>query len=171
MKKGISPFIGPKENITCIKDYKKMTNSQKCTVVSLILSVSLTYGCSKETQKPITNNPQKSFKTDYVADWNSLKQRNPAPDWFRDEKFGIYFHWGVYSVPAFENEWYPRNMYDIGSPAYQHHVKNWGEPNVFGYPDFVPMFKADKFDVNEWADLFVKAGARFAMAFRCGKAS
>ncbi len=139
----------------------KMTNFQKCTIVSLILSITLTYGCSKETQKPAAQNV-KQFKTDYTADWNSLKQRNPVPDWFRNEKFGIYFHWGVYSVPAFENEWYPRNMYDINSPAYNHHIKNWGKPDVFGYPDFVPMFKAEKFDANEWADLFVKAGARFA---------
>ncbi|HXK37184.1 MAG TPA: alpha-L-fucosidase, partial [Candidatus Paceibacterota bacterium] len=94
--------------------------------------------------------------------WESLAKRNPAPDWFRDAKFGIYFHWGVYSVPAFGNEWYPRNMYIKTSPEYKHHVATYGDPTQFGYHDFVPMFKAEKFNADEWAELFVKAGARFA---------
>jgi len=98
----------------------------------------------------------------YTADWESLKKHNPAPDWFRDAKFGIYFHWGVYSVPAFANEWYPRNMHNKGSREYKHHVQKYGEPTEFGYHDFVPMFKAEKFDADEWAELFEKAGARFA---------
>lgn len=98
----------------------------------------------------------------FTADWESLKKRNPAPEWFRDAKFGIYFHWGVYSVPAYANEWYPRNMYDINSEEYQHHIRTYGEPNKFGYPDFVPMFKAEKFNADKWADLFKKAGAQFA---------
>jgi hypothetical protein len=51
----------------------------------------------------------------YSADWESLSQVNPVPEWFKDAKFGIYFHWGVYSVPAYSNEWYPRNMYREGS--------------------------------------------------------
>lgn len=119
-------------------------------------------GCAREGEKVTTKKVKPVVKTTYTADWESLKKRNPAPEWFRDAKFGIYFHWGVYSVPAFANEWYPRNMYDVKSPEYKYHVKTWGEPNVFGYPDFVPMFKAEKFDANEWADLFQKVGARFA---------
>ena len=46
----------------------------------------------------------------YGADWDSLKHKQ-VPAWYEDGKFGIFIHWGVYSVPAFENEWYPRNMY------------------------------------------------------------
>jgi alpha-L-fucosidase len=46
----------------------------------------------------------------YTPDWNSVDQHPPAPEWFQDAKFGIYFHWGVFSVPAFDNEWYPRGM-------------------------------------------------------------
>jgi alpha-L-fucosidase len=100
----------------------------------------------------------------YTADWESLKNRNPAPEWFRDAKFGIYFHWGVYSVPAFGSEWYPRNMHNKSgsSSEYKHHVEAYGDPAKFGYPDFVPMFKAEKFNADEWAELFAKAGARFA---------
>jgi alpha-L-fucosidase len=94
--------------------------------------------------------------------WESLARHNEAPDWFRDDKFGIYFHWGVYSVPAFGSEWYPRNMYIKTRPEYKHHVETYGDPSKFGYPDFVPMFKAEKFNADEWAELFRKAGARFA---------
>ncbi|MCF7669816.1 MAG: alpha-L-fucosidase [Verrucomicrobia bacterium] len=98
----------------------------------------------------------------YTADWESLKKHNEAPDWFLDAKFGIYFHWGVYSVPAFGNEWYPRNVYIEGSSEYEHHIETYGPQTEFGYPDFVPMFKAEKFDAEEWAALFERAGARFA---------
>ena len=101
----------------------------------------------------------------YTADWDSLRKHNPAPDWFRDAKFGIYFHWGVYTVPAFGDEWYPRNMHrkkDVEGSEYMHHIKTYGDPSEFGYHDFVPMFKAEKFNANEWAELFKQAGARFA---------
>jgi len=98
----------------------------------------------------------------YKADWDSLKKHKAAPDWFRDAKFGIYFHWGVYSVPAFGDEWYPRNMHIKKRAEYKHHVETYGDPSEFGYHDFVPMFKAEKFDADEWAELFRQAGARFA---------
>jgi alpha-L-fucosidase len=98
----------------------------------------------------------------YEPTWESLKKHEAAPEWFRDAKFGIYFHWGVYSVPAFGSEWYPRWMHFEGHPIYEHHVATYGHPSEFGYHDFVPMFKAEKFDAVAWADLFVKAGARFA---------
>ena len=98
----------------------------------------------------------------FDATWESLEKHDPAPEWFRDAKFGIYFHWGVYSVPAFGSEWYPRNMHLKDQREYKHHVETWGDPAEFGYHDFVPMFKAEKFDADEWAELFAKAGARFA---------
>ena len=98
----------------------------------------------------------------FEANWESLKKHKAAPEWFRDAKFGIYFHWGVYSVPAFSSEWYPRHMYLKNNREYRHHIKKYGDPAKFGYPDFVPMFKAEKFDANEWAELFARGGARFA---------
>lgn len=94
--------------------------------------------------------------------WASLAQHNPAPDWFRDAKFGIYFHWGVYAVPAFGSEWYPRLMHIPDRPEHAHHVATYGDPTVFSYADFVPRFTAENFDPDEWADLFQQAGARFA---------
>ncbi len=107
--------------------------------------------------------PEKQAGKDiYEPDWESLNKHNPEPEWFRNAKFGIYFHWGVYSVPAYDSEWYPRNMHIKGQQAYKHHIENYGSPLEFEYADFVPMFKAEKFDAEEWASLFKKAGAQFA---------
>jgi len=98
----------------------------------------------------------------YKEDWTSLSSHNESPEWFKDAKFGIYFHWGVYSVPAFGYEWYPSHMYFAGSSINKHHVATYGDPSKFGYHDFIPMFKAEKFNADEWAKLFKTAGAQFA---------
>ncbi|HEX4066857.1 MAG TPA: alpha-L-fucosidase [Acidobacteriaceae bacterium] len=98
----------------------------------------------------------------FHADWNSLAQYR-TPDWFRDAKFGIFIHWGVYSVPAFGNEWYSRNMYVPGNKAFEHHIATYGPQTTFGYKDFIPLFKAQHFDPNAWVDLFVRAGARYVV--------
>jgi alpha-L-fucosidase len=98
----------------------------------------------------------------YRPDWESL-QKYEAPEWYRDAKFGIFIHWGVYSVPAFGSEWYPRMMYVKGSPEYKHHIATYGPQDKFGYKDFVPMFKADHFDPTAWAELFQKAGAKYVV--------
>lgn len=98
----------------------------------------------------------------YEATWKSLS-RYTVPEWYREAKFGIFIHWGVYSVPAFNNEWYSRNMYIQGSPEYEHHIKTYGRHSEFGYKDFIPLFKGEKFDAGEWADLFRKAGAKYVV--------
>jgi len=104
----------------------------------------------------------------YQPNWQSLAAHEEAPEWYRDAKFGIYFHWGVYCVPAYGNEWYPRFMHMEGFVRrkshnyFKYHVEKYGHPSKFGYHDFVPMFKAEKFDAEEWADLFEKAGAKYA---------
>ena len=72
----------------------------------------------------------------YQANWESLSAYE-TPDWFRDAKFGIFIHWGVYSVPGFGSEWYPRNMYDSTTPEYKHHVATYGPQSAFGYKDFI----------------------------------
>ncbi len=102
-----------------------------------------------------------SQKSTYKPTWESLG-KYPVPEWFRDAKFGIYTHWGIYSVPAFGNEWYPRRMYLNGDKINKHHQEVWGDQTKFGYKDFIPMFKAEKFNADEWAELFVKSGAKFA---------
>jgi len=99
----------------------------------------------------------------YKPSWNSLKY-HITPAWFQDAKFGIYTHWGIYSVPACgpNSTWYPYNMYREGTAQYEHHVETYGNPSKFGYKDFIPMFEAEKFNPAEWAELFKKAGAQFA---------
>jgi alpha-L-fucosidase len=106
--------------------------------------------------------PEATEAESYSADWESLAKHNASPEWFQDAKLGIYFHWGVYSVPAYSTEWYPRLMHFENTKEYKHHLETYGHPSEFGYHDFVPMFKAEFFDAEEWADLFQKAGARFA---------
>jgi alpha-L-fucosidase len=98
----------------------------------------------------------------FRPDWESLQKYEP-PDWYKDAKFGIFIHWGAYSVPAFGNEWYPRNMYREGSEEYKHHIATYGPQDKFGYKDFLPMFKAEKFDPAAWAELFKKAGAKYVV--------
>lgn len=83
-----------------------------------------------------------------------------CPDWFGDAKFGIYLHWGVYSV-AEHGEWYPRQMYIEGHPDYLHHLARYGHPSEQGYKDLVPLWKAEKWDPDGLVALFKRAGARY----------
>lgn len=98
----------------------------------------------------------------YKDNWDSLSSYR-IPRWFEDAKFGIFIHWGLFSVPAFGNEWYSRNMYVQGSPEFEHHVKTYGPQRDFGYKDFIPMFTAEHFDPDSWAEIFANAGARYVV--------
>lgn len=101
-------------------------------------------------------------KGPYRDCWDSLTDFT-MPVWYEKAKFGIFIHWGLYSVPAFNNEWYSRNMYVQGTPEYEHHIKTYGPQKAFGYKDFIPMFTADKFDADFWAETFAKAGAKYVV--------
>jgi alpha-L-fucosidase len=106
----------------------------------------------------------------YEANWESLNKR-PTPPWFDDAKFGIFIHWGVYSVPAFADphsqigetyaEWYWNHMQNKDGPTWAFHVKHYG--GQLQYQDFVSQFKAELYDPNQWADLFQRAGARYVV--------
>lgn len=98
----------------------------------------------------------------YQPNWDSLAQYT-VPAWYADMKFGIFLHWGVFSVPAFGSEWYSRNMYIQGSPEFEHHVETYGPHKQFGYKDFIPMFTMEKFDPQSWASLFREAGAEYVV--------
>ncbi|MHA7964550.1 alpha-L-fucosidase [Paenibacillus sp. CAU 1782] len=98
----------------------------------------------------------------YQDNWESLSHFQ-VPAWYKEAKFGIFIHWGLYSVPAFANEWYSRNMYIKDSREYQHHIETYGKHTEFGYKDFIPMFTAEKFNADEWAELFRKSGAKYVM--------
>lgn len=96
----------------------------------------------------------------YEASWESIRAHYSIPEWFEDAKFGIFMHWGLYSVPAAGSEWYPKHMYN---GMLDYHTRTWGKPSEFGYKDFIPLFKAEKFDPAAWAALFEEAGARYAI--------
>ena len=98
----------------------------------------------------------------FRPDWESL-EKYEVPAWYQDAKFGIFIHWGVYSVPSFGNEWYPRNMYREGSEEYKHHLATYGPQDKFGYKDFIPLFKAEHFDASAWARLFERSGAKYVV--------
>jgi len=98
----------------------------------------------------------------FAADWESLKGYR-IPGWFEDAKFGIFLHWGVYGVPAFGNEWYPRNMYQPDSKEHAHHVATYGPVSESGYKDFIPRFTAGRFDPDAWAELFAASGAKYVV--------
>ena len=128
--------------------YNQITAWSTALFAGLLLIVFSSNACAQHKTKA------------YQPTWKSLS-KHPTPEWFRDAKFGIYFHWGVYSVPAYGNEWYPRNMYRQGSDAYKHHKKKYGSQDKFGYKDFIPMFTAENFDAERWVKLFKKAGAKY----------
>ncbi len=85
-----------------------------------------------------------------------------TPEWFRDAKFGLFFHWGPYSVAEHGSEWYSRNIYSDGSEQQRFHEQRFGKVSEFGYKDLIPLFTAEKFDAKEWADLVKLSGARYA---------
>ena len=99
----------------------------------------------------------------YEPNWASLRN-HVTPQWLRDDKFGVYTHWGIYSVPACgpNGSWYPHQMYRPGNKQADYHEKTFGPASKFGYKDFIPMFQAEKFDADEWAEIFKSSGARFA---------
>jgi alpha-L-fucosidase len=93
--------------------------------------------------------------------WTSLQANYKAPEWFVDSKFGLCMHWGLFSVPARQSEWYVRYMYGGNPGIMRDHVAVWGPLDQFGYKDFIPLFTAEKWDPAAWASLFKRSGARF----------
>lgn len=96
----------------------------------------------------------------FKDNWESLAQFK-VPSWYRERRFGIFIHWGVYSVPATESEWYPRLMYKKMTISSVHHEKKYGRD--FEYRHFIEQFKPEKFNADEWVDIFKKSGAGYIM--------
>lgn len=129
------------------------------------LLFALPFGAAGQTyQQRIDSGMERIEKTilqgPFSATWASLEHYE-VPKWYQDAKFGIFIHWGAYSVPAFDSEWYPRNMYQENSVVFKHHVATYGPQSQFGYKDFIPRFKAEHFDARHWAQVFRKSGAQY----------
>lgn len=126
----------------------------------------------------------------YAPDWKSIAGNYQVPEWYQDAKFGIWPHWGIYSVPAFRGEGYPAEWYGRGIHSIEkgpdirpkkndpdtilnqfydsrslkqvrHHQTTYGGVEKFGYHEFADQWKAEKFDADEWAQMAVDAGAKF----------
>ncbi|WP_111706407.1 alpha-L-fucosidase [Lutibacter citreus] len=146
-------------------------------ILSFFAMLFLFASCNTSKKKLAGASESKERKLTYEANWKSIKENYKDPEWFNKTKFGIFIHWGAYTVPAYGSEWYPRQMYmdtanfnaqlGTGHPGptkeFLHHKKNWGDQKTFGYKDFIPMFKAEKFNANEWIDLFKDAGAKYVI--------
>ena len=137
---------------------------------------------------PVAAQTARPAKTGPYEPTTQSLRKHKVPQWYEDAKFGIFVHWGVYAVPAY-HEWYvefispkanfgymlggppytatrgnlPEELYkaNVNEDAVKYHLANWG-PN-FAYDDFIPMFKAEKFDPAAWAQLFRDAGARYVV--------
>ncbi|MGB5264545.1 MAG: alpha-L-fucosidase [Lutimonas sp.] len=133
-------------------------------------------GCNNKPEKTVLYEEMVTDKI-FEPNWESIKKNYKDPAWFNNQKFGIFIHWGAYTVPVYSSEWYPRKMYmDTATftaqlrleqkgpnDVYLHHKKTFGDQKVFGYKDFIPMFKGEKFDPKTWIDLFKKSGARYVI--------
>lgn len=104
--------------------------------------------------KPLPRGP-------FTATWDSIAQNYREPSWFEDARFGIFMHWGIFSVAAHHNEWYEKHMYAADA---QWHAEHFGPQEKFGYKDLIPLFTAAKWDPDDWAELFKRCGARIVMA-------
>lgn len=148
---------------------------RKYTMLIFLAFCFVVLSCADEKSKK--KEVVQAKKSVYEANWESIKTNYKDPEWFNQKKFGIFIHWGAYSVPAYGSEWYPRQMYmdtanfnaqlntgKMGpSKEYLHHKKNWGDQKQFGYKDFIPMFKGENFNADEWIDIFKNAGAKYVI--------
>ena len=119
------------------------------TIMLLVMITSCKQNVSKQSEQ-------------FEPNFESLSKHQAAPEWFADAKLGMYFHWGPYSVPAYGSAWYPCNMYKNGSKVQIWHEEHYDSIEEFGYEDFIPMFTAEHFDPEDWAELFESTGAKFA---------
>ncbi|WP_299553089.1 alpha-L-fucosidase [Seonamhaeicola sp.] len=127
-------------------------------ILLLIAILGISCKSDEKNQNTATSRPSVT----YEANWESLKQHK-TPEWFLDAKFGIYFHWGVYSYMG-KGEWYSRQMYEVkdegwGKDIRPHHLETYGED--VHYHDFIDKFTAKHFDATEWAKLFKASGAKY----------
>ncbi|MEG9438626.1 alpha-L-fucosidase [Edaphobacter sp. HDX4] len=104
--------------------------------------------------------PQPDLQGPVLPTWESLRDTYAVPRWFNRAKFGIFIHWGLYSIPAHGSEWYERRMYKDPEGT-QWHAEHYGPQDKFGYKDFIPLFKPVNYHADEWISIFKRAGANY----------
>ncbi len=133
---------------------RRIVNHFGLKLITIVILIALTF-----IEQTVA---QQSENSDVVS-WETLRSR-PYPQWFKDAKLGIFIHWGVYSVPSYGGaesyaEWYLRGLQAGAQIRTDFMKKYWGDD--FTYNDFAPLWKAELFDANEWAEIFQRAGARY----------
>lgn len=141
-----------------------LLRSKNCLLLAIVFIALAAHGQNSPPRKTISlpNGAAPIPKGPYQPTWDSIRQNYKTPAWFIDAKFGIMMHWGLYAVAAKQSEWYATHMYNNVDIAKWHREK-FGPQDSFGYKDFVPLFKAEKFDPDAWAELFQKAGAKYVI--------
>lgn len=134
------------------------------SLLALLIGTSNTSSATPGTRKPATANSAKQTPK-YAANWNSLDSR-PVPTWYQDAKFGIFIHWGVYSVPAYGKkgtyaEWYWNSMQNKNAETWKFHEQVYGKD--FPYESFAPLFRAELYRPEQWADIFARSGAKYVV--------
>jgi alpha-L-fucosidase len=129
----------------------------KLAFLFFLLATVFFSSCDQQKSTPESNQ--------YESSWESLRNHQ-NPEWLREAKFGIYTHWGIYSATATSGNatWSIYSAYQRpGSVSHKEFTEKYGPlTKDFGYKDLISSFRAENFDANEWADLFVRSGARFA---------
>lgn len=133
------------------------------TSIALTAAALLTAAAALVSPGTAAGQPVADGNGDYEPTPESLNT-HPVPKWFNDAKFGIFIHWGAYSVPAWGPrgsyaEWYWNYMNSKNSPTYNHHQETYGPQTP--YDAFISQWKADKYDPSQWVKLFNNAGAKY----------
>ena len=147
-----------------------MRKVKQLVSTALLVLILMVYGCQQANGPEFKNTAEIGL---YEPTWESLKQHT-TPQWLRDAKFGIYTHWGIYCYSATRGNatWNVHAAYhtpesDVPQNRYGKSAQDFWEKHgrltpEFGYKDLIPKFTAEKFDAEEWADLFARSGAKFA---------
>ena len=146
-----------------LKTIEAKKTYKTCVALLTFCIVIFAFSCKSGTNINIDSVASPKGTEVFQPDWENIAENYQFPQWFCDAKFGIFIHWGVYSVPAFGSEWYSRYMYQKGTKEYDHHIETYGDQTKFGYKDFIPLFKFEKFDADEWAKLFKASGAKYVI--------
>lgn len=132
-------------------------------ILTLLVLIIAASSCKRATDKKVISEKK------YEATWESLAKAKPAT-WWADGKFGIFIHWGPYSVAGYKDgnkgyaEAITNDMYKRPEKYKPFFMEKFGAaPPEFGYKDWVNLYKAEKWKPEEWAKLFKEAGATYVI--------